>query len=29
MNSVPKLTMDIKKVWAMEVDRDSIKKLSD
>jgi hypothetical protein len=29
MNSVPKHTMDNKKVWAMELTRDYIKELSD
>jgi hypothetical protein len=29
MNSVPKHTMDNKKVWAMELTRDHIRKLSD
>jgi hypothetical protein len=29
MNSVPKHTMDNKKVWAMELTRDHIRELSD
>jgi hypothetical protein len=29
MNSVPMLTMDIKRIWAMELTRDYIKELRD